>query len=187
MKLAIHQPNLVPWYPLFQKMAAVDVFVVLHHVQFTKNGYQNRFQYRGKWHTLSVQGGDSKATIAEKRYARPEEDWAAIERRLPDHPFLRELRPHLGTSIATTNTAILRHIAQHLGLRTRIVLDFPAEATGTERLVLLCRHFGATTYLAGRSGAHYMDLSLFEKAGIAVEFQTVAPEDQISVLEKLCP
>jgi WbqC-like protein family len=41
----------------------------------------------------------------------------------------------------------------------------------TERLVALCRAVGADTYLAGRDGARYMDLSCFEKAGIQVLYQ----------------
>ena len=54
MIVAIHQPNFMPWYPFFQKIAAADTFVVLTHCQFEKNNYQNRFNQRERWHTLSV-------------------------------------------------------------------------------------------------------------------------------------
>jgi hypothetical protein len=39
----------------------------------------------------------------------------------------------------------------------------------------ICRHFRAKTYLAGAGGHDYMDLSLFQKAGITVEFQDFTP------------
>ncbi|MBI4051257.1 MAG: WbqC family protein, partial [Elusimicrobia bacterium] len=41
----------------------------------------------------------------------------------------------------------------------------------TERLVNLCKKVGARTYLAGAGGRDYMDLKLFDKAGIQVIFQ----------------
>jgi hypothetical protein len=41
--------------------------------------------------------------------------------------------------------------------------------------VNVCRRFEADTYLAGAGGREYMDLTLFEKAGIAVEFQEFIP------------
>ena len=51
MRVSIHQPNFVPWYPFFQKIKEVDVFVILKECQFEKNGYQNRFNFNDKWYT----------------------------------------------------------------------------------------------------------------------------------------
>lgn len=55
--VAIHQPNFMPWFPFFYKMASCDVFVLLMHCQFEKNGYQNRFLYKDKWITNPVRSG----------------------------------------------------------------------------------------------------------------------------------
>jgi hypothetical protein len=41
----------------------------------------------------------------------------------------------------------------------------------TWRIIQICKEVGADTYLSGPSGRDYMDLSLFKKAGIAVDFQ----------------
>ena len=57
MRISIHQPNFVPWYPFFQKIKEVDVFVILKECQFEKNGYQNRFNFNNKWYTMSVKKG----------------------------------------------------------------------------------------------------------------------------------
>ncbi len=45
----------------------------------------------------------------------------------------------------------------------------------SQRLVLLCRAVGGTTYLAGRGGNAYMDLQQFADAGIAVQWQNFDP------------
>jgi WbqC-like protein len=41
----------------------------------------------------------------------------------------------------------------------------------SERLVKICRHFGASTYVSGDAAAGYLDVGLFERNGIAVEWQ----------------
>lgn len=56
-RIALHQPNFIPWFPFFYKMAMVDKFVILNHVQFEKNGYQNRFKYKDKWITKPINQG----------------------------------------------------------------------------------------------------------------------------------
>ena len=42
MKVAIHQPQYLPWLGYLAKWAAADVFVFLDTVQYEKNGWQNR-------------------------------------------------------------------------------------------------------------------------------------------------
>ncbi|MFH1618387.1 MAG: WbqC family protein [bacterium] len=51
------------------------------------------------------------------------------------------------------------------------VCGTPVAGRASERLVNLCRRFGADTYLAGAGGRDYMDPGIFEKAGIKVVFQ----------------
>ena len=69
MIVTIHQPNFIPWYPFFQKMEQADLFILLGHCQFEKNGFQNRFQLENTWNTLSVKKG--KEPIVEKEYINP--------------------------------------------------------------------------------------------------------------------
>ena len=81
MKIAIHQPNFLPWYPFFQKIKEVDRFIILGHCQFEKNGFQNRFNLDNKWHTLSIQKGLDP--IVSKTYLNPFKDWNKIKCNLP--------------------------------------------------------------------------------------------------------
>ena len=57
MKISIHQPNFVPWYPFFQKIKEADIFIILSNCQFEKNNYQNRFNIIDQWYTMRTKKG----------------------------------------------------------------------------------------------------------------------------------
>ena len=42
MKIAIHQPEFMPWLGYFHKMKMADVYVILDKVQFKKRYFENR-------------------------------------------------------------------------------------------------------------------------------------------------
>ena len=56
MKVAIHQPQYLPWLGFFDKMDQADVFVLLDDVQYKKNEWQNRNKIRTSetWQWLTV-------------------------------------------------------------------------------------------------------------------------------------
>src|SRR4030095_1673934 len=70
MIVAIHQPHYLPWLGYLHRMAQVDLFIVLDHVQFERRNYQNRSQIRldGEAHglTAAVQQRSQKERIDEK-------------------------------------------------------------------------------------------------------------------------
>ena len=47
--------------------------------------------------------------------------------------------------------------------------EFSHDPTG--RLIDICRHVGADTYLSGSGAREYLDMKVFEASGIALEFQ----------------
>src|SRR5437660_11263510 len=56
MRIAIHQPQYLPWLGYLDKLDRADVFVVLDTVQFKKNEWQNRNRIRTAqgWQYLTV-------------------------------------------------------------------------------------------------------------------------------------
>jgi hypothetical protein len=177
VKVAIHQPNFMPWYPFFQKVAAVDVFCILTKCQFEKNNFQNRFKLGDRWHTMSVNKGLDP--IETKRYLNPNEDWNKINENLKEFSEeLERFKSCITGSLAGTNISIIREACQILGINTKIVYDWNTELLNTERLVDICETFEADTYLAGSGGsASYLDTDMFSKKGIDVVFQS--PETMI--------
>lgn len=174
MRVAIHQPNFVPWRPFFAKMASVDIFVVLTKCQFSRTYYQHRFKFRNRWYSMGVQEIEHLDLIENKRYANPRGDWEAIKRRLPEYArWFDQFDDCIHPELWRCNLSIILRIAKLLGIETEVIVDPVTSLTGTDRLVEICYSLNAKTYLAGRSGANYMEPEKFEKVGIAVEYQTV--------------
>jgi len=182
MIVSIHQPNFFPWYPFFKKMEQADVFVILTHCQFEKNGYQNRFHHDDKWYTMSVNKGLD--LIHEKTYLNYEKDWKRIKTSLKQFP-IEQFDSDFGYSLWMTNTLIINRLTEILNIRTRVVIDYPTELTKSNRLVDICKRYNATQYLAGRGSKNYMDIEPFERAGIEVIYQEVDEEDMVPIITKL--
>ena len=177
VKVAIHQPNFMPWYPFFQKIASVDVFCLLTQCQFEKNNFQNRFNLGDRWHTMSVNKGLDP--LHTKRYLSPDKDWNKINENLKE--FAKELecfKSCVTDSLADTNISIIRKACHILGINTKIFIDWGTQLLGTERLVNICETLGADTYLSGSGGStSYLDTDMFSEKGIDVVFQS--PETMI--------
>jgi hypothetical protein len=187
MRLAIHQPQYMPWLGYFHKMASVDLFVFLNDVQFKKNEWQHRNRIRNAngWQWLSV----PTTYKFPQKINEVQVDFCQNWQKIHLHslascygkaaygneymPLFAEFFCAPASKIDKINIDSVRLLAHVLSITTDTVVSsdysFPGEST--ERLINICRHFKADTYLAGAGGRDYMDISLFEKAGIAVEFQ----------------
>ena len=117
MRVSIHQPNFVPWYPFFQKIKEVDIFVILKECQFEKNGYQNRFNFNDKWYTMSVKKG--LEPIRDKVYIDPKNSWDKIKNSLPEYKsILNECDKCIGESLLETNYCIIDKFCNMLDIDT---------------------------------------------------------------------
>jgi hypothetical protein len=184
MIVSIHQPSFFPWWPFFLKMKRADVFVILRHCQFEKNGFQNRFQYNNEWMTMSTKKG--MVSIIEKKYANPKEDWERIKRKFSQHEKTLLLFDDLiSESLWETNYKIIKKIADIKNIKTKIVLDEPTDLKSTDRLVDICKKLNAKKYIAGSSGKNYLDQKLFDKFSIQVEYQELTLEEKIHTLDVL--
>ena len=184
MIITIHQPNFLPWYPLFQKIEGADKFVFLNNAQFQKNNLQNRFNFNDKWHTLSVNSGLD--TITTKKYLNPKKDWDKIKSNLKDYSnILDRFDDLIKDDLVETNTKIVERICNILDIKTEILSDYPTNLTSTDRIVDICMHYKADTYLSGISGKNYLDLNKFEENGIKVIFQDESKMTKKPIIEIL--
>lgn len=150
MRVAIHQPNFIPNFPFFYKMAMADIFIILKDVQFEKNNFQNRYflNSKEKWVTKSVSSGIDK--IVNKQYAD-------------------------GTDLLTTNMYWIQAIKKTLNIKTKIVYDFDFRPISkTERLIELIKHYGGDTYLTNPAAKDkYLDEDLMRNRGIDIDYVNV--------------
>ena len=88
MKIAgIHQPQYFPYLGFFHKIAHSDVFIALDHVQFQKNGLQNRNKIKSaskegtQWITVPVRhhlGQAINETQMDDTASWQKKHWSAI-------------------------------------------------------------------------------------------------------------
>lgn len=189
MILCAHQPNFFPFCGFFQKMRESDIFVILKEPQFEKNNYQNRFNLGDKWHTMSVNRG--LEPIKDKKYLAPAADWNKIKCNLEKYrenyiDLLQEFDEcFVSDKLYLVNSAIINKIREKLNIKTQLVFDHPTNLTSTDRLIDLCKKWGADTYLSGISGPNYMDMDKFKGNGIKVIIQDEATMIKKPVLEVL--
>lgn len=183
MIVTIHQPAFFPWWPFFLKMQEADVFVLLRHCQFEKNGFQNRFQYNGKWMTMSTARG--LEPIVDKVYLDPWNDWKKIKQKIGNYDFLSEFDQDVSESLWETNYKFIKRVCSMLDIKTKIVLDGPTDLKSTERLVDICKKQSAKCYVSGPSGAHYLDTSLFEREGIEIVYHQIEDANKVHTINKL--
>lgn len=146
VKIAIHQPNFIPYFPFFYKMALADKFIILSNVTFEKNNYQNRYYLntKEKWITKSVQ--KQVDLIKNKKYAD-------------------------GKKLLDLNMKWIEAIKETLGITTAIEFDFQMEENKTARLIKLIKYFGGDTYITcPEAKDKYLDEDLMRNSGIEIEY-----------------
>lgn len=189
MILSAHQPHYLPWLGYIDKIDRSDIFVLLDDVQYEKNGWQNRNRIRTpkewQWLTVPVHASLSDRLIDvqiieksfwQKGHAKSLE---LNYRKAPSFSFLWEALKTIYEkpwhSLAELNLTSLRVLLERFGIeKKRFVrsstLDIKSHAT--QRLVDLCKHFGAEVYLSGDGAAAYLDESLFQKEEIQLVTQS---------------
>ena len=191
MIVAIHQPHFIPWLGYLHRMAQVDAFVVLDHVQFERRNYQNRSQIRidgeARWLTVPVEQHSQKERIFDKRVdnrdaARPwgRSHFATLRHayREADHfatyaPALKRIFDARWERLVDLNAAMLEFLMEAFGIATRIVRSSQLGADGakSDLILQLCRAVGADALLAGFGGSRaYLDAAAFARQGIAIRY-----------------
>lgn len=188
MIVTIHQPEHLPWLGYFHKMALADCYVLLDNVQFRKNYFQNRNKIMGvngpMWLTVPVSiAGHTDSILAttsisgqgnwRKKY------WKSIQSSYSKHPFYPCYAEAIETIIfndwqylVDLNIALINFFAGVLGIEKKIIRASTLDVKGkrSELLLDICRATKATTYLAGPSGADYLDEELFRNANVTVTY-----------------
>ena len=184
MIIGIHQPNFIPWIGFFYKINQCDLFVLLDDVQFTKNSLINRNKIKTaqgeQWVTMPVlHSGSFGQNINETRMVFFEKHYKKFIRALQINyskaPYFNEIMPLFSYNdfscdlLSVFNESIIRRVAGYLEIQTPIKKS--SELTGitgcsTERLISICKYFGADKYLAGFGSRNYQDDELFIQSGI---------------------
>jgi hypothetical protein len=188
MKVAIHQPNFLPWLGFFDKMANVDLFISLDSVPFTKGGYQNRVQVKGangaQWLTVPVvtRGRLGQSTLEVEIDST--QNWRHTHRQTllslyRKTPFFGAMWDRFEclystdwNSLAEFNMAGIEILREVFDIRTPVLQASAMGGEGSSSLLLanLVAKAGGTVYVSGPSGRNYLDLDVFAQKGLSVEY-----------------
>lgn len=194
MIVSANQPYFCPFPGFFYKAALSDIFVILDEVQFPRGTTwitRNRFKSdKGAlWITvpvwkkgLGLQGIDEVRICHERAWA--EKLMASLQNAYAHAPYFRDQLPFLEAvfsekfeRLVDLNLSIIRHLMKALGIETkmRLLSELGIAATGTQRLVEICRKLGSSRYLAQAAAEKYLDDRPFRDAGIEITFFTPPP------------
>ena len=190
--VSINQPAYLPWPGYFDRIHASDRHVILDHVQFEKNSLINRNKiltpHGEQWLTIpiSTKGKFKELPINELVVANQKSGhWQkkhlrAIYLNYSKTRNFKLLYPMLEQTLLNFKSdkfldivAPLNSIfSKLLGCNTIISnsSQMSVRASKSDLILGICNAIGATSYLSGPMGRHYLDEKKFEKEGIAVKY-----------------
>jgi len=194
MKIAIHQPDYIPWLGYFYKIYLSDVFVFLDDSQFQKNYLNNRNKIKTPqgwtYLTIPVERKDGLSTNINETRTIDEMNWKekhlkALEMNYKRCPYFNEIFPEIKeliekeyNNLAELNEALIIHIATKFGILPKVVVassTLNIKSTKEERVLEICKRFNADEYLSGNGAKDYQNEEDFIKEGIKLTYINYKP------------
>ena len=190
--LVVLQPGYLPWLGYFDLLRKADVFVHYDDVQFDKHGWRNRNRVKGPEGPYGSLCPCSTAAVPGNRSMRWRSTTGTVgavsicrlsanlmRGRLSSNRFCRGCRIFSSDRGRGWSNWISRSSP---GLRQNSASPHRCHRTSelgiggdrNERLINLCRHFGATRYLSGNAALDYLDVRRFTAADIEVAWHDYA-------------
>lgn len=188
--LCVLQPGYLPWLGFFDQVRRSDIFVFYDDVQFDKNGWRNRNRIKSPkglphWLTVPVRVSTLDQSILET-LIDDRQPWArkhlgTIRQFYARAPYLKRYLPELEElllgrrweRLIDLDLAVIELMCRWLKFERKMARSSELEVEGerSERLLNLCLHFGAQTYLSGSAARAYLDTDLFTHRGVEVLWQ----------------
>lgn len=187
MRVAILQSNYIPWKGYFDIIGSVDAFVLYDDMQYTKNDWRNRNKIKTQnglqWLSIPVRQESLHQKINETKIIDAKwnvNHWRSLSQSYAKAPYFKAYKERFEALFLEEKSECISDINRHfidainamLGITTKIYdsREFVLAEGKSERLLALCQELGATTYLSGPAARDYLDESIFETAGIGVEW-----------------
>jgi len=186
--VVILQPSYLPWIGYFDQMIKADTFVYYDDVQYDKHGWRNRNRIKGPkdtiWLTVPVRHKRRSGQMIKDTEIPSNQPWSekhirSIKQAYAAAPYTNDYIETLSTALKQPTELLcelcyntLDFLREELGIDTPIYKSSELGIGGeqTSRLLNICKHFGAKTYLTGDSARNYLQTDLFELEGIDVKW-----------------
>ena len=178
----------MPYLGTFAKIAQADTFALWDSVPMESSGFENRVRIKTsqgpQWITVPVRR--SRDLPLHRVEVANEHAWArklcrTIEMHYAKAPFFESEWPGIKSILekrhdylADLDLELLLYFMEKLGIYTPIVRcrDYVTPEGKNERIIAMCRQFGASAYLFGPQGTNYADVEMFRQNGIEARFQS---------------
>jgi hypothetical protein len=188
MKLGIMQPYFLPYIGYFQLIGAVDRFVLYDNIKYTKKGWINRNRFlrggRDEVLTIPLQAGSDALQICDREVA-PDFDRAKLLNRLaaayrkapqfdPAFALIERVVNFPERNLFAFLEHSIRRVCDYLGIATPLVpsssLGIDHSLPGERRVLALCEHEKAGTYVNAIGGRGLYARETFAERGIDLRF-----------------
>lgn len=196
-RVAIIQPNYIPWKGYFDIIHDVDTFVFLDDVQYTVRDWRNRNQIRtpapqpgnpsGKaWLTVPVTGGrnqridevhiDDAQPWRDKHLAALKRSYGKCAHFAAAFAEYADIVARPWQRLVDLDVALTEALARRLGCARPFVRASSLGASGTkdDRLIEIVQRVGGDAYLSGPAARDYIVPEKFARAGIALAYHDYA-------------
>ena len=188
MKVAIHQPNYLPYLGFFHKLSLADTFVIMDDTQYDKKfTNRNKIKVPGNWIWLTVPINKKHKFVANKIVEiNNEENWQSdhfekINRSYSNSEFFKKnyktffekIYSKKWDHLFTLNYELIIQLIDWLDIKIEVIKESELNINGnsTDRLVNISKKIGAETYVSGIGGKEYMNKKMFETNNIKIEYQ----------------
>lgn len=188
MKGIITQSNYIPWKGYFDSISMADVFVVYDDMQYTKRDWRNRNLIKTpnglKWLSIPVEVKgkylqkikDTKVvdqSWSKNHLANLKQNYSKAKSFKEVYPWVEEMYMTCDFDFITeVNMHFIREINSFLNIKTKIRFssEFDLHDEKNQRLLNICKEAGINKYFSGPAAKSYMEVELFKKNEIDVQF-----------------
>ncbi|HUW93592.1 MAG TPA: WbqC family protein [Bacteroidales bacterium] len=183
MKISSHQPNFIPWAGYFYKISISDAFVIADDLDYSRKSYINRNRIKtpegSEWLTLPVKKMPLGTPINEIEISCADDVSKLLKtvkscyaRAAYFKMFFEKFEEAMwsgGSNLSEINIALINLVLRELKIETPIYRTSALSeiaAGSTDRIISICRAFGADTYISGLGGQNYQSAELMKANGI---------------------
>lgn len=195
--VAIMQPTFIPWAGYFNLIANSNIFVFLDDVQLERQSWQtrNKLLYNGKisWVSIPVRNERLSQTIIDTTMVNSLRWYkkliSGFDQNYKTHPhyesareILLQIEVHLNGNLANLNESIIRYVSDRLNLEAQFVRSSELQIDGvrSDRLISICKFFGAERYLSPKGSEAYLLKDNFQKkTSCELVFQNYVPSEYL--------
>ncbi|MDD5746778.1 MAG: WbqC family protein [Candidatus Omnitrophica bacterium] len=188
-RIAIMQPGYLPWLGFYELMHNCDLFVFLDDVHYTTRDWRNRNRIRThdgwQWLSVPVLHKNKRCQLIKDVRIDNDEPWNKKHLRALEinyrrsrffdrfYPELRAVYARPWEYLCQLNTELIGVCCRALSIQTPCICasTLDVRAAGSERILEICKALNAYTLYDSKAAANFLDVSLFEKERIIVEFQ----------------